>query len=377
MKIIKILKKYKIFLLIIFFYTNIFAHKNSVEDFRVAAFSDLQFIHNEICENHPGVYDSQNPHFLDDQIDAYCNAKRRIKKAHSMDEAREALIQYTKSFHDSHLKIVYPVQKKSSLIEESAKKDSLIWYKTDEPNIYWFHIGTFEPSEKEKVELDKIITLLPTLQNNNIIIFDVCNNGGGNSKYGSDAMDAFFGKNYAQKKRFELTKNMYTEWRASEDNVRHIEKFEKECVKQFGICDEVTLWIKNIAQGMRSAFKNKKLFYCEDSSLEFKDKKEISKPHITSKIFVLINKGCRSACLDFIDELKMIDYPITFIGKKTGADSVYMEQRTVDLPSGDGVFKFPIKVIRNRKRGNNESHVPDIVYEGDMSNIDIKEFLKD
>jgi hypothetical protein len=37
-----------------------------------------------------------------------------------------------------------------------------------------------------------------------------------------------------------------------------------------------------------------------------------------------------------------------------------MEVRTVDLPSGLGTFSYPIKVYRNRSRGDNVPYMPNI-----------------
>jgi len=69
-----------------------------------------------------------------------------------------------------------------------------------------------------------------------------------------------------------------------------------------------------------------------------------------------------SACLDFIDEIKAVDPKALLIGQTTHADTVYMEVRAVDVPSNIGKLQFPIKVYRNRVRGNNVAYVSDITY---------------
>lgn len=48
---------------------------------------------------------------------------------------------------------------------------------------------------------------------------------------------------------------------------------------------------------------------------------------------------------------------VILIGKTTKADRLYMELRTVELPSKLGIFSFPIK-DRNRNRGDNIQHIP-------------------
>ena len=80
----------------------------------------------------------------------------------------------------------------------------------------------------------------------------------------------------------------------------------------------------------------------------------------------IIDQHCGSACLDFLDGLKAMDVNVIFIGETTGADSVYMELRTVTLPSGQGILGLPIKVYRNRVRGHNVPHEPTIQYNGNL-----------
>lgn len=83
---------------------------------------------------------------------------------------------------------------------------------------------------------------------------------------------------------------------------------------------------------------------------------------MTAKIVVIIDAFCMSATLDFIDALKAMDQQVILVGETTDADSVYMEIRIADLPSGKGQFQFPIKMYSNRLRGHNVPYVPDIPY---------------
>ena len=94
-----------------------------------------------------------------------------------------------------------------------------------------------------------------------------------------------------------------------------------------------------------------------------------------TKISLFHEKEIRnvSACLDFIDEVKAVDSKAILVGETTKADSVYMDVRIVDLPSGIGQFQFPIKVYRNRARGHNVPYVPDVAYPFGMNASEDKE----
>ena len=89
---------------------------------------------------------------------------------------------------------------------------------------------------------------------------------------------------------------------------------------------------------------------------------------VKAKIIVIIDKGCGNACLTFIDQLKAMKHDVILFGQTTGADSVYMEVQKTDLPSKKGIFYFPMRVYKNRLRGNNIPYYPDIFYADDSSN---------
>lgn len=57
------------------------------------------------------------------------------------------------------------------------------------------------------------------------------------------------------------------------------------------------------------------------------------------------------------------------MGKTTSADSLYMELRSIPVPSGKGFLNIPTKVYRNRPRGHNVPYVPDIPCNNDTINI--------
>jgi len=52
-----------------------------------------------------------------------------------------------------------------------------------------------------------------------------------------------------------------------------------------------------------------------------------------------------------------------------------MEVRSLDLPSGIGVFYFPIKVYRNRVRSDNQPYIPDIEYNHIKNTNELQKFI--
>lgn len=117
---------------------------------------------------------------------------------------------------------------------------------------------------------------------------------------------------------------------------------------------------------MQQSSDAKKSFYRESFSNLHGDASYICKKKVSSKIIVIINHYNFSAALGFIDELKMMTKNIYLIGAR--ADRFYMEVRSIGLPSKNGEFFFPIKVYRNRTRGDNIFYKPDVVLDPKIIN---------
>lgn len=79
---------------------------------------------------------------------------------------------------------------------------------------------------------------------------------------------------------------------------------------------------------------------------------------------MLTDPDCASACLDTVDLWKALG--AVQIGQETSADTVYMEVRGAELPSGRADMGVPMKVYRGRARGHNEPQRPAQSYPGDL-----------
>jgi predicted mannosyl-3-phosphoglycerate phosphatase (HAD superfamily) len=106
-----------------------------------------------------------------------------------------------------------------------------------------------------------------------------------------------------------------------------------------------------------------KIFYRELSSEVCTSQKDtVFVQKLGLKVIIITESVNVSAALDFIDELKIMTKNVILIGQKTKADRLYMEVRSVNLPSETGQFIFPIKVYRNRMRGDNKPYIHNIEF---------------
>ncbi|HRH19182.1 MAG TPA: hypothetical protein PLE81_00930 [Brevundimonas sp.] len=74
-------------------------------------------------------------------------------------------------------------------------------------------------------------------------------------------------------------------------------------------------------------------------------------------IVVLVDGGCRNACLDVVDMLATLPN-VRIAGTPTGADSIHFEQTRVALPSGHGYLNYGHKTWVGRTRASNVGFVP-------------------
>lgn len=324
---------------------------------------DLTFIHKTLLENHPGVCNALDTGFLDEMEKNFKIAEQNLLATDVTVEKVEILQELGRSFHDAHLWVHYDLSEtKISTTSREVRPFSIQKVKED---VYWVNIPTFHPPKDEVKNLNEIIESLPQFRDQ-IIIFDLRGNGGGNSFWGVDLLKALFGGEYVNQQLAKSKRNVYTEWRISQGNLNHVKALIPIIQDQFGENHPTTQWVKRTYKGMENASLRGENYYSESSDIDQPIESSNAINSFRGHIIAIIDKGCGSACLDFIDDLKSMNADITFIGETTGADSVYMELRKVSLPSGKGTLGFPIKVYRNRPRGHNVPHTPDIQYKGNL-----------
>lgn len=328
---------------------------------------DLDFIYNVVLENHPGIYNKEDPNFINNLKTSYALAKSKIQQSSGEDGiSQKAVINdFAQSFNDTHLWVYWfdNIQKKKNFI------DTKIFITKFSKDVTWIAIPSFDLSLNQEKEFTKIIKNISELKAPQYIIFDLRKNLGGNSEYGSQIVDALFGVEYANQKRCFYNQNVYVDWRASQGNIKHISSLLEKYPK--------SNWLKTIEYGLQKTVQEKQNFYREHAygtCNADKSTNSFSK-HPELKVIIIIESVNVSAALDFIDELKMMTKNVTLIGQKTKADRLYMEVRSVTLPSEAGNFNFPIKVYRNRVRGDNEPYSPNIEFKDIDNTTALQNFI--
>lgn len=317
---------------------------------------DLTFIKKTLLEDHPGVCNSLDPTFCEKMEENFKIAKQKLLTTQIAEEKGKILEEFGRSFDDAHLWIQYNF--KNAKITGPLNKKRPFSIEQIKEGICWIDIPTFHLSKEQVKDLRAIINSLPEARNQTVI-FDLRGNGGGNSFWGNEILKALFGQEYTNQQLALYKQHVYVEWRISQGNLDHI----KNLIAIFEKDDPSIGWLKKIYKGMLEASLRGDNYYSEIYS---PPPSSTATTLFTGKVMAIIDRGCGSACLNFLDGLKAMNSDVTFIGEPTGADSVYMELRTISLPSGKGTLGFPIKVYKNRPRGHNVPHTPDLEYKGNL-----------
>lgn len=234
-------------------------------------------------------------------------------------------------------------------------------------NSFWINLPEFSPNDENRASVEGLIAKLEemrdVLRGADAIVFDMRGNNGGSSYWGDAAINAIWGEDFVR--AVVPTTETYVDWRVSDGNIAHLESI-LERVRQESIDPDLEENLIALIAGMRSAREAGEALYKEsynEASSNETGNAGGANP-VAGKIILLTISPCSSACLDFADTLLALPN-VTHAGYPTGADSVYMELREIELSSGKARMGLPTKVYRGRVRGHLEAYEPDWRYDGE------------
>lgn len=235
---------------------------------------------------------------------------------------------------------------------------------------YWITLPTFNgnPESDDGRALEALVAQISAqasaLRQAPVVVFDLRGNGGGSSEWSARMAEAIWGAGIFQ---HAAEPPMTVVWRASEANLESLRDGLRERDANGNLSGDTREWYRASIAGLERAIRRG-------------DDRWIIAPHVgdgppngtaapyhppIGAVFVLTDGACMSACLDAVDLWTRLG--ATPIGHETGADTVYMEVRNVEVPSGLGHMSLPMKYYIGRGRGHNQPVVPAYRFEGDMN----------
>lgn len=246
-------------------------------------------------------------------------------------------------------------------------------------NFHWISLPSFYI---ENDDLDKIYNILKEIKNiksKTSVIFDLRGNTGGNSYWGDLFYETIYGSANLVKIKKMINEKQYVEYRASEGNIKHFENAIAGMTKQFGEKSPSVKYFNTVVEGMKESKQKNRAFFLDKNNTknqEINQINEIKKNNFIFKVFLLTDRYCASACLDFIDQF-IQGKNVIHVGQATSGDTNYMDIRSVMLPSNKAQLYFPTKVYRNRPRGANIFYNPKHIWDKDISDTkEIEEWIQ-
>ena len=190
------------------------------------------------------------------------------------------------------------------------------------------------------------------------VVLDLRHNQGGSSYWSLKLAKVLWGEQVVEQKMDNYSQNSRVWWRASKDNTNYVKSLIEVVKDQ----PEVHKEIKEIAAGMAKSLEKNKPFYIEELQNKSNQSENTSLvSDFKTQVFVIVPPQCASACLDAIDVFKQFSNTQLF-GAPSSADSLYMDVRLAELPSGLGKVIIPNKVYVDRARAKGDYYKPDIAY---------------
>lgn len=232
---------------------------------------------------------------------------------------------------------------------------------SDDRKEIWLDLPTFavdgDSVPRMRATIDSLASMLRRNSDWKLLVIDLRGNNGGSSVWGAEISAAIFGEERTKEARQWLGDGSYTEYRVSRRNLEALEGQLKQTVDRHGATSGEAAQMRAFMDSMNAAYSRGDSLYGARRS-----RRGVPRPtprKVSGKIVVVTSSSCFSACLDFMDLMKL--HPaVVQVGQPTGVDTDYMENWGWTAPSGMIQIGYPMKVYRNRRRRNNESYPPSV-----------------
>ncbi len=228
----------------------------------------------------------------------------------------------------------------------------------------WIRAGNFMLNAQEEVQLQSLLAEIEKAQPARRIVFDVRGNTGGVSSVGWRIFQsATGGLVFDDEAGLDALPRTRAWWRISPTTVQALDIRIADIAKRLGADSPTMQRVVEFQDAMRAALARGEHWIPQDDGEPLLTPAELVRrkarlARFSGPIVLLTDSGCVSACLDFADLVRTVPGSL-HVGETTSFDSVYIDTGALKLPSGN-TLTFPLKVWRNRLRGNDEPWVPQV-----------------
>lgn len=208
---------------------------------------------------------------------------------------------------------------------------------------------------------EKLYAQLAELKDAKWVVFDLRGNGGGDSTWGNRALQALYGKDYGMRlgdaptytKRLiadQATVDLYRRYASLPAFAASRKDFE-EIIPKLALAVEHGDKLVVVETGTREGA----------AAVAAQLRRRPGGPRIAA----VIDRGCFSSCMNFIQQIRAIDDTV-LLGEPTLGYSPYGEINQLTLPSGHGTIQLAAAIYTSFQAPR-EPFVPDLRYPGNLA----------
>lgn len=282
-------------------------------------------------------------------------------------ETLQQAIAYKSSLTKEYFGQVVPALRKGAPGRASPRDNRY----TLKDGVLWIGTANFNPrpGTSQAADLDKMLTELAALTGVKQIVFDTRGNQGGDSRVGGKIFDAATGGLDFDKSDLASLPRTYAQWRVSDVAVAAFASHIERMTKVYGADSNQAGAARDMHKRLQDAKAAGEPWVRQDSDYRITPAEIAARGghlrRFKGAVALVTDHNCASACLDFADLVRSVPGSV-HLGQTTSVDAVYIDGGgRVKLPNGNVVI-LPLKVWRNRLRGNNEPWVPHVPLMVDM-----------
>lgn len=269
---------------------------------------------------------------------------------------------------DAYAAYVFHRDASGAVQDASARRNTA----TFRDGTLWIHAQNFMPDEKGAAALKVMLETIAQYQGVQRIVFDTRGNGGGNSGVGQRIFDAATGGLVYDEEHLDRLPRFHAQWRVSDTAIDKIRQQTSQIGAMYGAGSDEMRFFATMDKKLRDAKAAGEDWVDQDGGPSL-TRQEMRRRHahlrrFSGTVALITDANCASACLDFADAVLRVPGAL-HLGKTTSSDTVYIDVAVVVAPSGNNLW-LPVKVWRNRPRGDSEPLVPGIVLDVDMHDDD-------
>lgn len=245
------------------------------------------------------------------------------------------------------------------------------------PGVLWITASDFQLNSPEAaISQKQLLEDLEKFSEKSLVVFDTRLNSGGSSGHGFNILSRVLSnseKHYVSHKWDEKNEGADAQFRASWRLYWNYDYALKEVITNQGRESPTAKFLIAAMEKIKSTLDEGQSYFYQSEIFDDagSSDKNVSAPpekwDSATKMILLTSSRCSSACLDFVDMVKLIPN-LLHLGEPTNADTSYIEVARMQSSYYGETFDFmvPAKKWNKRMRKDNEPYIPDIIYNGNI-----------